>query len=277
MRVLVTFAGRAGDLLWALPTVRALSRRLATPVDLWIAGEFAALLPLLQQQAYLGTVYADPAWAMAEANLHPHIPVREQWDTVIHLGYKGWPSRPLAQETLHTFNEWAGLGVVHGPLTEADLDLHTPWITVDGPGPPTEIVWGWSETHFELKVGLTLLVQERIARPHLVISHSAQSRWVTERPIGSYPYATGGWVWEAKAIRNADLFIGCNSGLHVLAAALGTPVVMVEPMEARWNPIFFPLGTTGPQITLVRGTDGNPTFDARHVADAIEARCASLS
>jgi hypothetical protein len=71
------------------------------------------------------------------------------------------------------------------------------------------------------------------------------------------------------------VFLGDCSAWHVLAMAMGIPVVLVEPLEARWNPIFYPLGMDGPQVTMVRGNDGNPTFDARHVADALTRALAS--
>jgi hypothetical protein len=77
------------------------------------------------------------------------------------------------------------------------------------------------------------------------------------------------WEETVTAIQAADVFLGCNSGLHVLACAIGKPVIMMEPSPARHNPIFFPLGTTGPQVTLVLGNDGQPTWDARAVADTL--------
>jgi hypothetical protein len=39
-------------------------------------------------------------------------------------------------------------------------------------------------------------------------------------------------------------------------------------MEARWNPIFYPLGKTG-RVRLVTGNDGLPTIDARHTAEVL--------
>jgi hypothetical protein len=51
---------------------------------------------------------------------------------------------------------------------------------------------------------------------------------------------------------------------------LGKQVVMVEPNEARWNPIFYPYDKTGGRVELVVGNDARPTFDARHVADTLK-------
>ena len=79
------------------------------------------------------------------------------------------------------------------------------------------------------------------------------------------------WEQHATTFRNADVVLACNSALHVLAVAVGTPVVMVEPLEARWNPIFLPLGMDGPQITVVKGNDGRPTWDSRAARDTLLA------
>ena len=75
---------------------------------------------------------------------------------------------------------------------------------------------------------------------------------------------------EATAwIAGAKVLLTDCSALHVLAVALGIPTVIVEPMEARWNTIFYPLGFDGPQVTIVKGLDGQPTFDARHVTETL--------
>jgi hypothetical protein len=75
MRVLVTFPGRYGDLLWALPSVRAVSEAIGGPVDLVIAGPFGSIVPLLEQQDYLGTVTARPDWVVQDtAPMTPRTP-----------------------------------------------------------------------------------------------------------------------------------------------------------------------------------------------------------
>jgi hypothetical protein len=51
---------------------------------------------------------------------------------------------------------------------------------------------------------------------------------------------------------------------------MGKPCVIMEPMTERLNPIFWPLGQDGPQVTLVRGNDRQATFDARHTAETLE-------
>lgn len=289
-RVLCTFPGRHGDLLWALPTVRAISESYGQPVDLQIAGEFGTILPLLALQPYLGAIFADPRWGLTPPNewqAPPAWPPRRAdgvyehfseppdplvtYDRVYQLGYRRWPELPLPLEVDQT---------VRVDRELPPLDLTRPWITA----PPTETRWfdadyhrrprriavGFTECYFELKYGLTKLVTEHHS-DWRVQTCMGGGRWFNEAGEGSHT-----WVEAAQLISQAEIFVGDCSGLHVLAVALGVPVVLVEPMDARWNPIFYPCGKTGPQVTLVTGLDGLPTFDSRHLCETVAARLEAI-
>lgn len=267
LKVLVTFPGRAGDLLWALPSIRALSRRLDQPIDLAICGEFAGMVPLLERQPYLGRVYAVPDWSMSAGWTCPAIAGEKPiYDHVLDLGYRRWPELPLPYETLHTLNiQWKTPAL----FTVEDLDLATPWITHLPKRLGSMITAGWSECHFELKLGVTVLLDQTFPGRLQVLTHDRRTRWYQDKPTGTYAIHSGPWVEQAGEIATSQVFLGCNSGLHVLAVAVGTPVVLYEPMVARHNPIFFPLGWDGPQVTRVVGNDGDWTTDVRHTADTL--------
>lgn len=256
MSTLCTFPGRYGDLLWALPSVRAIAERLGEPVDFAVAGEFRSMLPLLQLQPYIRTAYAIDTWGLtppdewrAPVDLHG-----TDWDVVIDLGYRGWPTKPLPYQIAEQ--------------AKVTIDLSRPWIQVDGPGIPLDVAVGFTETWFELKFGLLMAIDRLYINPTYIQLTLPGTRWTTET-TGYASVEVVDWLGAARAIRNADLFFGDCSALHVLAVALGKPVLLCEPMEARHNDIFYPLGKTGPQVTLITGNDGKPTFDARHCADAI--------
>lgn len=276
MRVLVSFPGRYGDILWAMPVLRALSRRLNQPIDLAISGEFASIVPLLQQQDYLGQVTAYQTWSLAapESWRGPMVGVADTYDAILHLGYRGWPQRPLPFEVLDTLNAQSQIGgsqwTRFGTIPDAELDLQTPWITVDGSASLTDLAVGFTEAWFELKFGLLCCLDAALP-PYIVLTPPG-TRWVTEMPPQTLPVCATDWIGSARIIRHATHFLGDCSALHVLAVALGTPAVIMEPMEGRWNPIFWPLGQDGPQVTVVRGNDGRPSFDARAVRAAVEQR-----
>ena len=270
--VLCTFPGRHGDLLWALPTVRAIAERYDQPVDFATSAKYGRIAELVRQQEYIGGVHVLKEWQVQETAPMtplepPHVP--EGYEKVIHLAYPGWPEFPLPY-----FIEKIGSLQMARPLT---IELGRPWIDVDKLDlGRTRIGIGFSDEHFELKFGLAMLL-------------SNEMHEFTEQPESTHDYAIwpsaypGGrwekegfcraceWVEAAQVYSSCKVVLACCSALHVLACAVGTPVVMMEPNEQRWNPIFYPYGKDGPQVTLVHGGDGKPTFDARHVKAAIDA------
>lgn len=260
MRALVSFPGRAGDLLWACCAIRSLSAVLGVPVDLQITGEFESLVDLLAQQPYLGRVWADHDWDMTQTAAAPTASRGDRrYDFSADIGYRRWPALPLPNET------WENLAAQF-PGVLPPLDLHRPWIAVQG-HPSRAIAVGWTDCHFELKFGLSqLLFTSREAHPfwEARLLPPPGSRWVTEgleAPVG--------WLKAARYIAGAPCFVGDCSALHVLAVALGKRVVCYEPMQERLNDIFWPLGKDGPQVTLVRGNDGEMTTDSRHVEETL--------
>jgi hypothetical protein len=257
-RTLVSFPGRAGDLLWACSVIRLIAER-EGPVDLLIAGEFASMIPLLAQQPYLARVVADPDWNMAEWK-PPTVPCGPR-DVVYHLGYRRWPELPLPHEVYRTATHEYAL-----PLPP--LDLSRPWITAPPWSQvPHTLAVGWTDCHFELKLGLMVLLEERSWDPPFdgVMLPPAGSRWCTE-----YKYQPVDWLEAARRIAASVAFLGDCSALHVLARAMAKPVILYEPMTARLNPIFLPYGTTGHGVELVIGLGGQATTDARHTAETIE-------
>jgi hypothetical protein len=266
-RLLCTFPGRAGDLLWALPTVRAISEAAGHPVDLQIAWEFAGMVELLQLQPYLRTIYADTSWSLSEGWRPPTVAGGPR-DQVIHLGYRRWPELALPQEIYVQAAASAYPSVVFAPI-----DLDRPWITKVQSStdwfsrgrwqPSRKIAVGFTECHFELKYGLFQLLDEADVDWQLRTC-MGRGRWMDEAGEGSHS-----WREAAALIEQCEVFFGDCSALHVLACALGKPCVLVEPMEARHNSVFYPYGMDGPQVRVVKGLDGRPTFDARHTAELL--------
>jgi hypothetical protein len=264
MKVLCTMPGRYGDILWSLPTCRALAQAAGEPVDLVISDKYASLVPLLETDAdYLRCVWADPTWQVREtAPMTPARPpaVPDDYDRVIHLGYERWPMNVLPVESyLAAVTQW---GEALPPL-----DLDTAWI-----GRPeqewfrrdVDFAYGFTDEWFELKYGVLRLLMDRFTRA-ITVCHSP--RWQQEAGCPPCP-----WTRAVDCIRSAPVFLGCCSALHVLACAIGKPVVLMEPAEARRHNVFYPYGKQG-RVTLVLGTDGRPTWDARHVADAVVHAC----
>lgn len=269
MAILCSMPGKYGDILWSLLTCRAIAEAADEPVDLTVSGQFGNpdFGQLLQAQPYLRTVTADPDW-LAETPGEstgwqpPQVP--PGYDHVYHLGYRGWPDRGLPFFIAEQAREIYGLAL-------PSLDRTRPWITA--PRLRTDwfaegrrrIALGFSDDWFELKYGIYGLLDMHDVDWD-VESVANSPRWNTEAGTGAH-----NWREAASVIKQAEVFVGCNSALHVLAVAIGTPVIILEPSEARHNPIFWPLGTKGPQVYGVYGGDGKLTFDARHLCDVVES------
>jgi len=275
LRLLCTCPGRHGDILLALPTLRAIAERLDTVVDLVVSPPYVGVCALAEHQPYVGDAYSLDDWAIVEsAPMSPREPptIPPDYDHVFHLGYDGWPELPLAYEHFRLLlKQWpATLGL------PPEFDLLRPWLTAQPPVPiHPSVSLGWSPEWLELKVGLTTLVAQRFP--------DVQFRWI--RPWGHGRWDEIGTLGQAlpsnalpvysdfaeaaHQISRTHVFLGCNSALSHVATGLGVPVVLMEPAEARWHPIFYSYGQDGPEVRLVKGNDGRPTFDARHVGDAL--------
>jgi hypothetical protein len=259
MSSLVTFPGRFGDLIWALPTVRAISETFEEPVALQLSVGLDSITPLLQRQPYIDSILVDTGWLTQDtAPITPRTPpvTAEGYDRVFHLGYDGWPGAPLPIDIYRRAAAQEALQAI---------DLDRPWIGAPYHLPPMDVAVGFTDEHFELKYGLCWLLQNRFGRSHKIANLSTSPRWLQEgKQLGM------DWLSAAAWLSTTQVFLGCCSALHVLACAVGCPVILMEPAEARWADVFYPYGKAGPQVTLVLGNDGRPTWDARHLAEAIE-------
>lgn len=255
----VSFPGRHGDILWALPTIRALAT-IHGPIRLVIAGEYGSLVPLLEKQVYLSEVIADPNWKVLQtAPMTPWAAPAWASGVVLHLGHRDWPTPDLPRAV------YQGLLRHYPHVQVGELDLTTPWIATS-PSIVSSLPYvavGFTDEHFELKYGVDQLAMKT---PHRL--------WVGDSPRWRDEALEPSVTWEDAAIRIvlSRVFLGCCSALHVLAVAMGIPVVMMEPNPHRHNDIFYPVGKSGPQVTLVLGNDNLPTFDSRAVRAALEEK-----
>lgn len=293
MRILCTFPGKFGDILWALPTMRAIAEAYAQPVEFLTSAKYQAITGLVNQQLYIGCVGFDPAWSVIEsAPMSPRVPPGAEeyrrgdppyYDAVYHLGYDGWPAPTLAEDIYRRAKQQ--YEATRGRAF-ATLDLTTPWITTPGVevcpfSQPT--VWvAWSEEYFELKIGILACLAARFPQLAFLwirpthggrydeIDKQQQLEGMVQpqhRLGGNVAMARAGWRLAAQLAQGCRCYLGCLSSQWVLANALGIPTAIAEPNPQRHHPVFW---RDSPLNTLVLGNDGKPTFDARHVGDAIE-------
>lgn len=282
-RILVTFPGRFGDLLHAMPTCRALAHAADWPVDVAVAHKYRAITPLLMQQPYIGLARGDEMWQVEEtAPMTPRCPPwptagMGPYDEVYHLGYADWPTPTLAEDIYARASA--------GFHTLPPLDLDRPWIALP-PGDTALIapharprVWlAWSEEWFELKVGLTQILAQRFpqvdfwwVRPwggrydEVAVGQAATTKPDLQLARNVSSIRTN-WLGAALAGASCDVYLGCLSSQWVLADGMGKPCIVVEPNPQRHHPVFW---REAEKNHLVLGNDGKPTFDARAAGDAL--------
>jgi hypothetical protein len=295
--ILVTMPGKYGDILWSLPTARAIANATSAPVDVMVAKPYLSLVPLLQQQPYIRVAMGNVYWEVQDtAPMTPSAPPRlptglGDYQKVINLGLTSWPEHPLAHQCYENLlPQWPDAWGTPPPL-----DLEEPWITVApdhdfsethvtyaeyGAEDSVDVHIGWSDDWIELKAGLTYALTGRMPNVRFrVITHSGSrlcEEWLRHYPGGddcigeqfdNLSWYAGDWLLTAHAMSNSKIFVGCLSAQWVLANAMGKPTVIAEPATGRHHPAFW---RAAGKNHLVLGSDHLPTFDARHLGDVVK-------
>lgn len=273
-RILASFPGRQGDLLWALPAIRALAHFYQDPIDLMLSEKYSSLEPLLDLQPYLGEILVNHDWVVREeAPMEPREAPLDgwegEWERVFHLGYRGWPGKSLPLETWDCARAY--LEHHHGAYTGRGVDLESAWITlpVTPPEEPRTCFVGFTDEWCELKMGVLAVAAARFPEWKFRLVSGAGSRqreWRTALPPNVVFYESG-WVYSARLLARSSLFFGCCSALWVLANAMGKRTCIVEPSEMRHNSVFY---SESPRNHMLRGESHGDKFDARRVIALLE-------
>ncbi len=271
--------GKYGDILWSLPTVRAVSETFGVPVDFLVSVDYGHHRDLLRLQPYIREVISWPSWEHHRSGCSPWSPFDEglhylprelpSYDHVFHLGYRSVPDKPLPEFI------YGELGKTTAGVRMCPLDLDRPWVSTGSPSSgyhSSAVAVGWSPSHASLKVEFTEFLKERF--PHVAfvpIMPAIPNGDVWEQFWCFDAVRPANWVESAERVATAQFFVGCCSALYVLACAMGKSALIFEPDKARWDSTFYPYGTNGPRVLLVRANSAG-AFDAV----AAEAACASL-
>lgn len=222
-KMLVTFSGRYGDILWSLASVQQLALHYPdVEIHFGYMPQYSSLQPLLEAQPYIkkaapiknwictGSPFADQPW---EAPVNE----AEEYTSVCHLTHRFHPSEPLIDATFRN----TGLSDVMGGLQ--------PFIyTTEFTNKETVIAIGFNE-HYgaqkkeflqQLTQWLWRLCPVESLRPHLVDTTKLD------------------WKTAATEIKAAKMFIGCRSSQAVLAHGVGQRCLIYEPAPERRPSMF---------------------------------------
>lgn len=210
---LCTFSGKNGDILWSLPTARALAERDGQPVDFGIMPQYEKLLPLIEGQEYINRAFTIPNWITTGS------PFGDQpWEAPIgayddpythgitHLTYREHPNIPLIRYI--------------SQLQGVDLGPYRPWLKF----PPAEylfeneVMCGFNPDHSTEK--LVFMDTLRSLLPGI--------NFIDVSKDGSVE-----WTVAASCIQTAGIFIGDRSALAVVGYGVGAKVITFEPNMSR--------------------------------------------
>jgi hypothetical protein len=271
--------GRYGDILWALPTVRAIAQYhntrvhflTAPEVHFLTAPEYESLIPLIRSQDYIQDAAADSDWIIQQtAPITPCGPPDhyQEFDWQYNLGYTEWP-----EESLPSYVYKQQLGRIYEDPPPLALDK--PWIDVAYSPRDDTVAVGFNEDWCELKMGVLFAAAQLLRDVTFVLltpmGFTRYREWASILP-NNIVWMPCNWSVAALEIASADVFLGCLSAQWVLANAVGARTVVFEPAEDRHHKIFWAdrIVNGVNQNHLVLGSDNLPTFDARHVASILE-------
>lgn len=230
MKVLCTFAGHYGDILWSLPTARELAKRCGGKVDFAVMPQFESLVPLLSHQSFIDKAFALENWKLehecygCQPWQSPQFDGRDQYEKVYDLTYRSHPhSMRLA--------EWTA--------RQAEVSLPPVWvpfIEVERVSLKMDMVVSYNFNPMYPETKLPFLDGLKAALPRMTFVET-----------GHMP-----WLAAATLIDDAICFVGCRSSNYALAHGVGAKVIIIEPHPMRGAPVFdFPFGPV-PEVDVTR-------------------------
>lgn len=212
--ILLTFSGKHGDILWALPAARAMAET-GAEIDFAVMPRYHAVLPLIGRQPYIRRAFAIDGWHQEHdgCGAWPRVPptVPEGYDAVHHLTYIGPPQEPLAVTTMRQLSSTGAIEY---------REPSFPFIHSESTPEENLIAYAFNGQFTQEK--------ERMLR--WLRSMVPKARWEN--------VATLSFDQAADKIHAARFFFGCRSANYVVACGLGKRVLTIEHDPGRRHHIF---------------------------------------
>lgn len=258
MKVLCTFSGKFGDILWSLPTVRQISKNHGIKVDMGIMPSYKTLVPLLESQSYIENAFAIDNWFCTGSHAGDQpweapLDMLSVYDKVFHLTYRNHPHG--YQPLIDFIAQQQGL-VLDEPVV--------PFIeTKDYPRyPQTYIAWSFNDMYKDLK--------DRFLE--CLSSNLGQTSLASSTPINFLDISKSRWDWAKYGHKHALCYVGCRSSNYVMAHGVGQKNIFVyEPHPHRHSKGAFGNTFCNPHWPEVEGPfESSPEIEAERAAHNIK-------
>lgn len=213
-KVLCSFSGKNGDILWSLPTVREISRLTGGPVDFKIMPYYENLLPLLEYQPYIEHAAVIPDWLRTHSNhgdgpWEPPKSAEEGYEKVYHLTYRAHPGIGAAAMPLIDFIAYQqGIRFAEKPIPFLDAPDTSP--------ENNEVTFSFNDQYADQKEAFL-----------------SKLRSMFDPAITLFDPSHLPWLEAAAHIKHAVMHVGCRSAMWVVAVGLGKLTLTYEPHPAR--------------------------------------------
>jgi hypothetical protein len=253
-RILCTFSGRYGDIVWSLPTAREISQRHGEKVDFAIMPQYKSLLPLLQAQPYIDFAFVLDDWVCTGSPFGDQpweAPWKPGYEKTYHLTYRQHPHGMCCANFIAWQQGMEFKGNVVPFITVPEVIRQKAESCI-----PPSVCYSFNEMYKTEKAQFLASLMDRIGNNVLWLN-------VAEMP----------WLAAAKAIQDSGIFVGCRSANWVMAIGLGAQTITYEPHPARNKTGQFGGVFSGPQGSWEAFTPCNtpPVEAARHAESVIKA------
>lgn len=255
MKILCTMPGKFGDLLWSLPTVRAIAEQAVKEiegkplqgcfVDLGIMPEYRSLLPLLNVQPYISKAFVIENWICTgshagdqpweapvnilvnETYIHTGVDILTgntyHYDKVYHLGYRNHPpsNKPLVdfiaeQQGIKLEKPIPFIDLTDQLIGKAGCSVYSSMLAeLESITKNPTITWSFNDSMRDYKDKFLDDLKQTLPEVNFL--------YVGNRH----------WVEAAYLIKHSLAFIGCRSSNYVLACGVGKKVYVYEPNISR--------------------------------------------
>lgn len=221
-KVLCTFPGKYGDILWSLATVRQIAINERCSVDMVTMPQYRSLLPLLSFQSYIDKAFVVENWECTGSPFgdQPCVPpkdVENGYEKCFHLGY-----------TFHPFTYLIDFIAVQQKVELPGNPIPfigAPRNHVLTDDPRNYIAWSFNASDADMKAKFMQALREHMKR----------------LGVKFVDVSTMAWMDAAVAIRDAMCFVGCRSSNNVIAHGVGQKNIFIYETVRNRHP-HCPLG-----------------------------------
>lgn len=229
-KILTTFSGKYGDILWSLPTVKAIAAMHGTKVDFACMPQYDnnRFLELIGMQPYVDKAFPMEDWKLMHSNYGDQPWNPPQHTKCVCAPGGGYPCKNGDYETCYHLGYRSHPGIVFGKATNTALidfiaeqqgiRLKDPLPFLDVPSATgAMIAYAFNDQYDDLKKRFLLKLTEVFDGQIFGLVNTNEFSWVE----------------AASIIKGAAAFVGCRSANWVIANGVRQQIICYEPHPAR--------------------------------------------